>query len=888
MASETARQSALPSGVVTFLLTDIESSSGWWERRPVEMREALARHDELVSSVVGDHDGVVVKHLGDGCWAAFSSAVKAIDAAIDFQRRMQQSDPVDEVRLRIRIGVHTGEVEPTGHDYFGPVVNRAARLLDLANGDQIVCSSSTAALVPAAELRSEGQHELRGVGRAEVHIVLADGVRTDQRQLRGPVTRNNLPRPKNSLVGRDDDVAQIASFISEQDALVTLVGPGGVGKTRLAVEVGSRVAADLGGQVYFCDLVPVSDADALAETVAESVGARRQPGMTLVDSIADFLTDRGALVVLDNCEHVVAAARVLVARLLDAGGVRVLATSREALGLGDEQQVVVAPLPPTAGGVELFVDRARRRDHRFVLDDSNASAVHAVVERLDGIPLAIELAAARLRLMTPDEIAARLREGTDVLGRSSRGDRNETLRETIRWSYDLLPAAEAELFCRLSVFAGGFDLVAAAAICGDGDEATVTELMAALLDKSMIESSVTDGQQRFRMLETLREFAAAGLAAAEETEAVRERHAAHYLGVAEQENARLFGAAEPDVWRVLDAEWSNLRAALDTFERTGDLDRGAELVVALVWFAAMSMRFELFSWADELLEWPDVANHQRFTDLCGASAVGAYFTLGGEVTERAETGLAVNPADDEGFCRCALASVFLNNVHTAEASDALTRAWLDSDPQTVGGRLWAHGFRTFHLCSQEPGPTMFEHAAAVTEIADRTGSVTARAIAAWANGQVESFADLDTALATWRTGREWVASMPSNHLADQLLVGLELHATARRGDLTQTLEGCRDALHEALEQHYYVGVSHLFGVTSIALSRAGDARTGARLVGAMIEQGHLPRRNARRELERALDDELDDLLVMGRTMSVTQAGYVALAALDAALERESV
>jgi predicted ATPase/class 3 adenylate cyclase len=883
---ETARAVELPSGVVTFLQTDIEGSSGRWEQTPIEMRDALAAHDELITEVVAAHDGAVVKHMGDGCWAAFGSAT---NAAIEFQRRHQHADRGGGLRLDIRIGAHTGEIEPTERDYFGPVVNRSARIVDLANGNQIVCSSSTASLVHDVELRSEGMHELRGIGVDEIFMVLAQGVETNPQPLRRPVAPTNLPRPKTSLVGRENEVDRVVSFVDEDDAIVTLLGPGGVGKTRLAIEVGARVTESFRGQVHFCDLVPLADGDTVVEAVAEIVGARRQPGMDLVDSIADYLTGRRDLLIFDNCEHVIKVVRKLAARLVDVDGVHVLATSREALGLSDEQQVIVSPLDPESAGVELFVDRARRRQHRFELNADNEAAIRSVVRRLDGIPLAIELAAARIRLMTPAEIAKRLDTGLEVLDRGTRGVRHETMQETIRWSYKLLKPPEAALFARMSVFAGGFDLEAAETICSDETlvrRADVPELVMALLDKSMIESSEIDGRQRFRLLETLREFASSELVESRKAQLYRERHATFYLGLAQRESIRFFSPAEPDVWRVLDAEWTNMRTALDTFEAADDFDSGAELVVSLVWFAAMSMRFELFGWAVELLEVEGAETHRRFTDLCGAAAVGSYFTLDGQVTERAEDGLAANPNDSEGFCRCALASVFLNNVHTPEASEELTAAWLATEPTSIGSRLWAHGFRTFHLCIHAPGVEMTEQAAAVTKLAAETGSITALAVNAWASGQVESFDNLDQGIQIWRDGREWAGSLPANHLVDQLLVGLLLHVTARRGDLSSTLVGCRDALHEALDQHYYAGASHLFGVTAIALSRAGDARTGARLVGSMIENGHLPRRNAKSELEASLGEELGDLIVMGRSLTVTQAGRLAIDALERAIEQQ--
>ena len=310
--------------------------------------------------------------MGDGCWAAFSSAPDAAAAAIEFQAGMQRSTDGPDGRLRVRIGLHTGEVEPTEGDYFGPVPNRSARVAGLANGDQIVCSASTAALLDDhRELRSEGLHDLKGIGSAEIFVLFAEGIHTDVRPLRRPVAPLDLPHVHSTFVGRDGDVADIVAHLGADHAVVTLSGPGGVGKTRLAVEIGTEMAETMTGTIQFCDLTTAGDDDDVAPTVAALVGARHQPGMDLVGSIVDYLAARPGVLILDNCEHVLPATRTLVQRLTVADRLQVLATSREALGVDGEQIITVDPLPLGSAAVELFVDRARLRDPAFELTPTN-------------------------------------------------------------------------------------------------------------------------------------------------------------------------------------------------------------------------------------------------------------------------------------------------------------------------------------------------------------------------------------------------------------------------------------------------------------------------------------------------------------------------------------
>ncbi len=879
---------ALPSGTVTFLLTDIEDSSTKWEQTPGEMRDALAVHDSLVADAIAAGGGTIIKHMGDGCWAAFDAAPDAARTAVDIQQRLQRQSTGLRALLRVRIGLHTGDVQPTDGDYFGPVPNRSARVADLANGNQIVCSSATAGLLSGFELRSEGPHLLRGIGVEEVFLLQADGVEPDLRPLRRSAPPTNLPRVHTSFLGRDDDLKRAVALLDGDHSVVTMLGPGGVGKTRLAIEIGEEISTAKNKAVQFCDLAPVGDAEAVVASIADQVGARQQAGMDLLESIADYVSERQLLLIFDNCEHVVGAVASIVDRLANADGVAILATSRSALGVHGEQLLSVEPLAPETAGVDLFVSRAMQHDVTFELTDSNEAAIREIAQRLDGIPLAIELAAARIRLMTPEELVSGLDDRFRVLGGSGQGTGRDTLRDAVQWSYRLLSPEQAAVFIRMSVFAGGASLAAIAAVCADDTEITeddIPDLVLALVDQSMIVSFVEGGVRRFSLLETMRSFGDEELTAAASRTAYRRRHADHMLALARRENDRLFTPAEPDAWRVLDLEWDNLRVALDTYQDAADVDSGAELIVSLLWYAAFAMRSELYVWAGEWLETDKIDEHPAFTDLCGIAALGEYLAVSGRVTELAERGLAANPADPGGFCRFALAAVFLNSTFTREASDALTSAWLESQPTTTGSRLWAEGFRTFHLFTYGLADEASVHAAATARIASETGGISAKALAAWAQGMVAASVDIDTALGIWTDGLEWPRSMPRDHLVEQLLDGLILHFTVEREEVGAAMRHCRGAVQSALDRHYYVGVSHLFGVTAIALARGGDAKTGAKLVGSMIAHGHRPRSNARRALAEALGDEVEAYQAAGSMLTVTQAGQAAVDALDAALAR---
>ena len=517
--------SILPAGTVTFLFTDIESSSGRWESRPDEMALVLSRHDELLREAVARHGGVVFKHLGDGLCAAFASAPAAMSAAIAGQAALQAGPWPGSGAPAVRMGLHSGDANPLGDDYFGPAVNRAARIMAVANGGQIVCSAATAELCRTAGLRDAGVHQLRGVGAERLHLVV-DGYAVDSRPLRTASIVGNLHRPPTSFVGREGMTERLGSELA-RSRLVTLTGPGGVGKTRMAVETAWSSAGEYPDGAWLCELAPVADPDSVALAVASILALRLQEGLDAVDAVADGLAQRQLLLVLDNCEHVLGAAADLAEAILArAPRVTVLATSREPLTVAGERVWPVPPLDASVGGVQLFVDRAMAADGRFD-PAANGDAMEEICSRLDGIPFAIELAAARVRALTPGDLAARLGDRFRLLsgGRRHGLGRHQTLRATVDWSYQLLDPAEQLLFDRLAVMAGSFDLAAAEAIGSDDVGAEeVLDLLASLVDKSMIVAHTGGRHTRYQLLETLRQFGEEHLLASGELARCRSRH----------------------------------------------------------------------------------------------------------------------------------------------------------------------------------------------------------------------------------------------------------------------------------------------------------------------------------------------------------------------------
>ncbi len=612
-----------PSGTVTFLFTDIEGSTRGWEADPEAMRAALVVHDQVLRSVIEAHGGWLFKHTGDGVCAAFGSARAAIDAAVEAQQTLG---------LPVRMGVATGEAERRGEDYFGPVLNRTARVMAAGHGGQILVAASTAAVVSGVDLADRGEHRLRDLSGVEhLYQVRGEGLRAEFAPLRTlDAVPGNLPVQTTSFVGREMAVKELAEQVRAH-RLVTLTGVGGVGKTRLAIQVAAELTGEFPDGVWLVELAPVGEPAAVPDVVATALGVTPQAGLTVTDSLAQALSGRRLLLVLDNCEHVLGAAGDLVETILTrTATVTVMATSREGLRLPAEQLWPVPSLDVQSGAnsaaVELFVERAQSVKPDFAPGGADeAEAVAEICRRLDGIALAIELAAARMVSLSAQDVRDRLGDRFRLLSGSRRGlERHQTLRNTVQWSYDLLDDDERAVLGRCSVFADGFDTAAVTAMCDGFDEYAVLDLLDSLVRKSLITVEHVDRHARYGILETIRQFAEERLAATDTINQVRDRHARFY---AEQVIARWNvwegpGYREAADW--VDAEFANLRAAFRWAADHGDLVTATAIAAHITVMSFLTQRFEPMGWVEEILPAAAAAEVPQLPRLYTAAGLATY------------------------------------------------------------------------------------------------------------------------------------------------------------------------------------------------------------------------------------------------------------------------
>jgi predicted ATPase/class 3 adenylate cyclase len=595
------------STTLTFLFTDIEGSTSKWEEQPEQMAQAVGRHDALLRETVQRHRGRVVKTTGDGIYAVFETPADGLAAIIDIQLALLNPAATAGVALRVRSGLHTGPVQARDNDYFGSTVNRAARIMNAAHGGQILVSQAIAddlagALPANVSLKGLGAVRLRGLSASEaVFQVMHPRLYQNFPALRElEATPNNLPQQLTSFIGRESERQEIEEML-HGTRLLTLLGMGGLGKTRLALAIGTSVMDAYPDGVWFVDLQMIRDDALVASEAARVLGVREEPGRPLVQTLTAHVRTRKLMLILDNCEQVVdTCAELANAILRGAPDVRVVTTSRIALRVPGEQTYVVQPLPVPmrtesldalrkSTAVQLFVERAKLHKPSFALNEREAPAVAELVFRLEGIPLALELAAARVRTLTVADINKRLTDRYKILigGDRTLQARQQTLRALVDWSYDLLEEGEQVLLARLSVFAGGFGLAAVETVCGV-DPLTAEDVLGvvtSLVEKSLLRVEESDDGVRYRLLETIRDYAREKLIMRDELFKLRTAHCDYYFVMAKAANRGSQGAEQGEWNRRVETELDNIRAAISyALEGGGDPIIGVKLEVALMGF----------------------------------------------------------------------------------------------------------------------------------------------------------------------------------------------------------------------------------------------------------------------------------------------------------------
>jgi predicted ATPase/class 3 adenylate cyclase/DNA-binding CsgD family transcriptional regulator len=809
--SELGVSGLLPTGTVTLLLADVEGSTRLWETQPEQMTLAMARMNRTVTETIATHSGVrpVEQGEGDSFVAAFARASDAVACALELQRA-----PLAPIRLRI--GIHTGEIQLRDEgNYAGPTINRTARLRDLGHGGQTLLSGTTEALVldglpDDVWLSDLGTHSLRDLPRPERVMQLCHpDLVNDFAPLRAAkaVISQRLPVQLTSFVGREADIAQVRDLVT-QNRLVTLTGAGGVGKTRMAIQVAGQFSGDFSDGVWYVDLAPITDPDLVPITMARALGLPEQPGRSTVDTLRRFVADRQMLVVLDNCEHLLDPSAALVLALLEScPRLTLLTTSRETIGVAGELSWRVPSLPLADKAIELFVDRAGRARPDFVVTDENAETVAEICRRLDGVPLAIELAAARVRALSLAEILESLHDRFRLLtgGARTAVRRQQTLRASVDWSHALLTEPERALFRRLAAFMGGFDLDGAQSVCGGGDveRYQVLDQLALLVDKSLVVADESSNRTRYRLLETMRQYALEKLGESGEADVVRTRHRDHYTALA----AVLDAPAGRDYEQCLEqaeTEIDNLRAAFGWSRENSDIELALALASSLqpLWQARGRLR-EGLTWFDTALT--DLDAHQPGV----APAVRAR-----ALADRATLGLWVASAESPD-----------------QAQQALAIAREIDDPALLIRALTACGYIAAYFDAEAAGPYLTEALGLARALDDRwrlSQILVAQVVAALAAR------DPIAARAAAEEGRDLADAIGDRFDARRCRWYLGI-AQLYRGDLAGAIAQFAAVADEAEAAHDEIWrVDSLVGL-GIALAYQGDPAPARAAAAAAVE-----------------------------------------------------
>jgi len=748
---------------VTFLFSGIQDSTRLWDESPVDMAAAVQIHDSILRNVIDRHEGFVFATDGDGFGAAFATPASAAGAAVEAQRELG-AEP--NLRLAVRMGLHTGEAVERGGSYSGSEVNRAARLMALGHGGQILVSDATAALLRnRLTFRALGEHVLRGVrGRIAVFQVVAEGLPTEFPVLRSVDDfAGNLPRQLSSLVGREQLITDAAELV-RSDRLVTLSGAGGVGKTRLSLEVGAELASEFADGVWIVDLAAVADGFEIPAAIAAVMGITPHGDVPLLDTVAEALAGRRMLLILDNCEHVLSGATQAVASMLSRpGNLRIEATSREPLGLAGEVVVSVSPLSVNGGitsdAVTLFVDRARSVRPNFeVQDPTDAAAVTEICATVDGLPLGIELAAARMASMNAVEVRDRLADRFRLLRSTTPGpERQVTLHHAVEWSYDLLSDSEQALLRAVSVFAGGFDLPGIGAAAKRNDEIEVLQTLDSLVRKSLVIADHSAPRTRYGMFETIRQFAFDRLTDTGDADATRDRHAAFFAHQAATHWDHWNGPR----WRVavewVEVELANLRSAFRWAASRSHVEVATDIAAHAALMGFSVQLFETLSWAEELIEDAVAADIPRLPRLYTGAGYACF--AGRPDAARRNAHRATELEDAGGYDSCEPGySMFVEALGHVYCGDLDSYIELTGEVVRRYGATRGYGLASYVDGLQSAG--RIEEALALTEqsvtAARDLGNPYWISYALWIAGMAFSRADARRALAAWDEGVAFV------------------------------------------------------------------------------------------------------------------------------------
>ena len=913
----------LPSGTVTFLFTDLEGSTRLWEEQRDAMQSALARHDAVLRSAVESHGGQVVKTTGDGLHAVFATAPDATAAAVDAQQQLLgEVWPLPEP-LRVRMGLHTGHAEMRDGDYYGPAVNRAARVAAAAHGGQIVMSHATEELVRDAlprecDLVDLGEHRLRDLSRPErIFQVAAAGLPGEFAALRTlDAFPTNLQLQMTSFVGRGRELVEVTQAFDDA-RVVTLTGVGGVGKTRLAVEVGAELLPRFGDGVWLCELGPVADRSLVPEVVAAALEVQQRPGMSPTESILAACRNRELVLVLDNCEHLLDAAAATGRG--DGAGMRggVCAGDEPRRARDERRTHLGGPFArsarhrrdsratrwktPTRSGCSVTV-RPSARDG-FVLGSDNVDAVAQICSRLDGIPLAIELAAARVRMMTPGEIADRLDERFRLLtgGARTAVERHQTLRQAVDWSYDLLASRERELLNRLGVFAGGFTLDAAESVAAGERIETfdVLDGLGQLVDKSLVVADATPVGTRYRLLETIRQYALGRLDDAGETDTTRRRHATWCAGFVAQASVGMQGRDEAAWLARLNRDIDNVRAALTWATGADDADLSLSLIGNFgMWtLTSRPLGYVLGPWAAAALATTGAADDPRFVSVLAIRAIDHVHHRRIDEAERdarqavdlmAESNIPFSANPWSVLCFALMTSGRSDEIEGVDAYVEAARA--TGDDYTLAAALAFVASQWYVLGNQERCLPFAEEA---TLLAQRIGNPTLMALAGTYLGAALATTDPARARTTLETAIEHATTVGSGSHVSAALTFLGRMGTDATGPKWATrFRSVLDIAYENGDTHYVVLYLDMY---TQALANTDRAEPAAMLRAAVAELAphmsnpisvaHRTEINERL-LTQLSEERFAELTAHGATLGYDEAVALAFAELDRVIAKD--